>query len=109
MAMAGYDFNNLTPFEKLTEAKSYGIKETQRKIQEQGEDVNVSRPELGCSSLKPISISAHQKEDQSSSQYITMIEEEDGEGEDPPSRRKVSVIDGLQSSSAKRCSFFERL
>jgi len=46
MEKVGYDFQNPTTLRKVVEAKPHGLNETQRKIQEQGGSVGVSKVEL---------------------------------------------------------------
>jgi len=57
MENAGYDFQNPTTLGKVLEAKPHGLNETQRKIQEQGGSVGVSKVELGFVPSQPIRIS----------------------------------------------------
>jgi len=56
MEKAGYDFQNPTTLGKVLEAKPHGLNETQRKIQEQGGFVGISKVGLSLLS-QPIRIS----------------------------------------------------
>ena len=47
MEKAGYDFKNLATLRKVVVVKPYGLTKTQRKIQEQGGSVGVSKVRLG--------------------------------------------------------------
>ena len=61
MEKASYDVQNPTTLGKLVEAKPHGLNETQRKIQEQGGSVGVSKVGLGFMPSKPIKISGRRK------------------------------------------------
>jgi len=57
MKRAGYDFQNPAALGRVVEAKPHGLTETQRKIQEQGGSVGVSKVGLGFTPPQPVRIS----------------------------------------------------
>jgi len=65
MEKACYDFQNPTTLGNVVEAKPHGLNETQRKIQEQGSSVGVSKVGLGFMPSQPIRISGRWKGKQS--------------------------------------------
>jgi len=71
MEKAGYDFQNPTTLGRVVEAKPHGLNETQRKIQEQGGSVGVSKVGLGFMPSPPIKISGRRKGKQSAVQHIS--------------------------------------
>ena len=61
---SGYNFQNPTTLRKVAEVKSHGLTETQRKIQDQGDSVVVSKVGLGFTPPQPIRISRRRKDKQ---------------------------------------------
>jgi len=57
MEKADYDFQNPTTLGKVVEARPHGLNETQRKIQEQGGSIGVSKVGLGFMPSQLIRIS----------------------------------------------------
>jgi len=57
MERVGYDLQNPATLGKVVEVKPHGLTETQRKIQEQGDSVDVSKVGLGFMPPQPVRIS----------------------------------------------------
>ena len=110
MERAGYDFQNPTALGKIAEAKPHGLTETQRKIQEQGGSVGVSKVGLGFTPPQPVRISGRRKDKKLAIQHISAEEVDVSEDESASPNPKPSVFDRLQSStSKKRPSVFARI
>ena len=110
MEKAGYDFQNPTTLRKVVEAKPHGLNETQRKIQEQGGSIGVSKVGLGFTPSQPIRISGRRKGKQSVVQHISAKALDESDDEDAQRNLKSSVCDRLQSPSIEKSpSVFTRI
>ena len=74
MEKAGYDFQNAATLGKVVEVKPYGLNETQKKIQEQGGSVGVSKVGLGFTPPQPVRISRRRKDKKMTTQHISVEE-----------------------------------
>ncbi|XP_074277745.1 uncharacterized protein LOC141601368 [Silene latifolia] len=109
MSKSGYDFENPTPLGQVIEVTPYGLNQTQKKLHQQGNKLEVGRAGIGFSHPEPIRISARRKEKQASSQYI-VVELAESEGDNTEMLTQRSVFDRLgPPTSTPRSSVFNRL
>jgi len=110
MKRAGYDFQNPIALGKVVKVKPHGLTETQRKIQEQGGSVAVSKVGLCFTPPQLIRISGRQREKKLVIQHISAEEVDVSEEENASPNPKPSVFDRLQSSTSKKhLSVFTRI
>ena len=95
MEKAGYDFENLTTLGKVVESKPHSLNETQRKIQEQGGSVGISKVGLGFIPSQPIRISGRRKGKQSAVKHISAKELDEGDEKNAQENPKSFVFDRL--------------
>jgi len=80
----------------------HGLTETQRKIQEQGGSVGVSKVGLGFTPPQPVRISGRRKDKKVAIQQISTKEVDEREDESASPNPKPSVFDRLQPSTLKK-------
>ncbi|XP_074271002.1 uncharacterized protein LOC141594921 [Silene latifolia] len=109
MSKSGYDFKNPISLGQVIEVTPYGMNQTQKKLHQEGNTLDVGKVGIGFSPPEPIRISARRKAKQASSQYIAAdLEESEGENTEMLSQR--SVFDRLgRPTSTPRSSVFNRL
>ena len=74
MEKAGYDFHNPATLGKVVEVKPHGLNEIQKKIQELGDLVSISKVRLAFTPLQPVRISGRRKDKKVTTQHISAEE-----------------------------------
>ncbi|XP_074293322.1 uncharacterized protein LOC141620315 [Silene latifolia] len=109
MSKSGYDFENPTPLGQVIEVTPYGLNQTQKKLHQQGNKLEVVRAGIGFSHPEPIRIYARRKEKQALSKYI-VAELAESEGDNTEMLTRRYVFDRLgPPTSTPRSSVFNRL
>ncbi|XP_074266017.1 uncharacterized protein LOC141588475 [Silene latifolia] len=109
MSKFGYDFKNPTPLGNVIEVTPYGLTQTQKKLHQQGNKLDIGNVGIGFSPLELVKISARRKAKQASSQYI-VADLAESENENTEKLSQMSVFDRLgQPTSTPHSSVFDRL